>query len=1201
MTPAAVPRPRRNRRPAAGIPATVGRRLPPVLLVAVVAGWAGVGSAASAVERAWEHVEEAVAGGLEPADLHHLSLAFADEDLHEDRGAADDMLDRLAGARRVDPLMADHVRWLRSRRDVDAGRPAAAVERFRAMGGLERWWAHGPAPIDELEDFVRRDHPVVDRDGWRHVPGTDPLGWVRVAGLAWPARRHQIVLATTVHSPRQQPVAIRLGASQAAKVWLNGEAVLTTAFPLERAPDQAAAGGRLAQGPNLVLVAVASESDDWWLRVRLTAPDGAPLAVPVRELDEPPRPAPAAAGARPLVRTLEGELRAAAAAGRPAAALALAAHLVDSRPQAAGAGDARDWCRAARTEAPGAARLLEWRLGADPATARTLLAEALQHDPDLHAARIALARWLLDRGLLEQALDVLEGGREAAAVAATLLDVEAAAWGALPLPRLEALADRHPGCVEVLRLLAHRAMDARRLSLARDALAGLRRLVPGAAATVEVERRLAVACNDGAGQRELLERLLDLDPNQPDLRVRIARLRAAAGELEGARRALAGGLERAPTHVDLLLEAARVERLLGDDPAAVRLARRVLELRPQSADARRLLTLLGAGGESRDWLRGADELWRMADAASGGTEPAVALLEHTRIRFLPGQLTEERAQRVYLVRSAEQAASLRIHTLAWVPESQQLRVLAARVLRRDGRELAARQQDTPRLAEPEVNLYYDTRLRVLEMPELEDGDLVEIAFIRSQTAESNETGPYKGGLLPIGRPVPVRLAEIELQAGAEQLPAWRLAHLDGAPRREVSDDGTITLRWSWRDLPAVPDEVPPPPPLLATPHLVYSNHPEWGDLADWYERHVAPRVRASRQVEELAIRLTEGVDDRLERIARIYRFVADEIRYVSLAFGEHRFRPFSADWVLNHRIGDCKDTAALLVAMFGAVDIPARFVMVRTADQGPVAADLALLEAFNHAIVYLPEDDLWLDGTASGHAPFPPPAMDQAAWVLVLEGRDSRLRRTPAPGSGVSRSVWRLARREDGSIGLELRLEETGEAADRRRAQLSGSQDPRRVAGLVQGFFPGADVTATPTVELYSGRDPVVLEIEAVVPAGALSSGGGIAAYPGRAAWLGRLMPTADRSTPMLLPMQPELRWEVSVELGRPPRELPADVDLDTPFGALRVDLEPRATGYGVTGFLSIVPGLVEPTAAAALRDFLVAVGRHLERPLESP
>ena len=67
-----------------------------------------------------------------------------------------------------------------------------------------------------------------------------------------------------------------------------------------------------------------------------------------------------------------------------------------------------------------------------------------------------------------------------------------------------------------------------------------------------------------------------------------------------------------------------------------------------------------------------------------------------------------------------------MHHLPFVPENDRLRVLAARILRRDGTEVSARQSDTPRLAEPEFNLFYDTRLRVLRFPELEaDGATVE--------------------------------------------------------------------------------------------------------------------------------------------------------------------------------------------------------------------------------------------------------------------------------------------------------------------------------------------------------------------------------------------------------------------------------------------------------------------------------------------
>lgn len=1173
-------------------------RLAVGLIVAAILVTSEVAAAATTVERAWRHVEAAISGGLRPVDFHHLVLAFADDDLFADWSAGHAMLDRLAAVRRADPLMVDEVRWFEARRELEAGRPAAALERFRTMGGLEQWWAAGPDPISELEDFVRREPPDVAAVAWRRTYGTDPLGWVRVAGLAWPAHRQQLLLATTLASEREQPVAIRLGASQAAKVWLNGEPVLTTAFPLAHAPDQAAGGAVLRRGRNLLLVAVASESDDWWLRVRLTAPDGDSLGDSVRELDAPPQPTAPAAERRPSVRALESELRAAASAGRDGAATALAAYLVERHPQAVGAGDARAACRAARLESPGEARLLEWRLATDPATARDLLSEAIAREPDLHAARIRLASWLLERGLLEQALDLLAGAASEPAIRAAALDAESSQWGALPLPRLTALADEAPHCVHVAGLLANRALDGHRFDLARAALARLTTLVPDAPRTLDLELRLADACSDGDATRALHERLITFDPNRPEVRVRLARLRAADGDLDGAQQVLEEGLARCPVEVELLLELARVERSHGDDEAAVRLARQVLELRPQERRAARLLDLLGAGTENRDWLRTVAELRTLA-AAAGGDEPAVALLEHTEVEILPGQLSEERVQRAYLARDAARADRVRTHTLPWVPESQQLRVLAARVLRSDGRELSAQQRDTPRLAEPEFNLYYDTRLRVLEMPTLEDGDIVELSWILSETAESNETGPYKGGLIQIGRPVPVRLAEVELQAPRGQLPAWGLAHLDGTPERVELADGSIVLRWRWHDLDAVLEEVPAPPQLLVTPHLVYSNHPDWGDLADWFTRHVAPRVRASRQVEELAERLTAGVDDRLQRIARIYRYVADDIRYVGLEFGEHRFRPFSADWVLDHRIGDCKDTAALMVALFNAVEIPARFVMVRTADQGPVATQIGFLEAFNHAIAYLPDDDLWLDGTAAGHAAYPPPGMDQGAWVLVLEGFDSTPRTTPTPGSGVAMSEWRLVRAEGGNVALSIRTEDTGEAADRRRAQLGGSQDPRRVARWVQGRFPGADVTAAPTLELVSGRDPAVMAVAAQVPRAALLGRGGVATFPGVVDWPS--IPAEGRRTPLQLPMRPDVRWTLEVELGHPPAALPADVARETAFGSVQIEYLAQPTGYRVTGSLHLEPGLVEPAAAGALREFLVAVQRDLERPLEAP
>jgi Tfp pilus assembly protein PilF len=1151
-------------------------------------------------ERVQSHIEAAIAGGLNPADYHHLVIAFSWRETLEDWTVAERGLDRLSGAPQIDPLMVDEVRLIRAQIEIDRGRDAGARELFRTMGGLTSWWFHEPVGLEELTDFDDVAVPPSPDFEWRPTPGTDPLGWVRVSGLAWPPQRQMAYLATTVVSDSEQPVAVRVGAAQVARVWLNGVEVVTTPQPLERAPDQAVGGGWLRVGENTVVVAIASEDDRWWLRTRLTKPDGSALGG-VQELQKRPGTHPPTPRDPPVVRELGAEIRAALSQGTPGAATALAAFLALRNPEPIGGRSVRAACRDARSEAPGEARLIEWLVTTEPGAARDLLAEALAEDPDLLWARLELAAWYGERSLYEQAHDLLEAADDSGPlVLSAMLDLDAAVWGSLMLPRMAELSRSYPRCVRVNLAFAEGAIAARRWDLASEAVSRVTELTPGNVDVIDLNESIAESCGDAAALLELSSDRLERQPNSPETRVRLARLLAADGDLERARSMLTIGLDHSPTNINLMMELASVEHSSGSEEAAADLARGVLEIRPQDRRAQRLLELLGEESENLDWLRTPEELWRMADEAPSAA-PAVVILDHQQITFLPSRLTEERVQQVFLITAAERADELRAHHIPHVSENQRLRVLRARILRRDGSEIGARQGDTPRLAEPEFNIYYDTRLRVVRFDELEDGDLVEIAYVLTETDEANETGPYSGGLIPLGRGVPVALMEVELTGHGSILPDWELALLDGEPERAEDDDGIVRLRWEWRNLAAVPTDVPPAPQLLVTPYLVYSNHPQWGDLADWYARHVASRVRTSEQVEETALRLVANIDDRRDRINRLYRFVTNDIQYVGLEFGEHRYRPFSADWVLHHRIGDCKDKAALLVALFDVIGVQARMVMVRTSDLGPVSSELAALQVFNHAIVYLPDDDLWLDGTAAGHALVPPPPMDQGAWVLVIDGPQSRPRYSPVVGSGRSIMRFSLEPGDDSDVTISIESRDTGEAADVRRARFAGSRDPQRIARWLQEQFPGAQLVGDPMAQLVPSRDPTIVTIDGTIAKAALTSGGGVRAFPGRLEWAARMVPGGTRHGPMKIIVRPDLQWVLEVELGRPPKSLPSDIDLDTAFGSLRITAEAQSEGYRIDGRLHFEPGIVAADDVDELREFLVAVERHLGRRLEAP
>ncbi|HHQ47547.1 MAG TPA: DUF3857 domain-containing protein, partial [Acidobacteria bacterium] len=669
--------------------------------------------------------------------------------------------DRLSAVSGADPLMRAELHMVRAQLALEEGHAEVARELFRADGGLERWWAAGPAPIEELDGFPDRAKAPPEDPKWRPVPGTGPLGWVQIDGLGWPGERQMIWLATTVSSKKAQPVALRLGAAQAARVWVNGELCGTTGFPLARGADQLNCGAWLRRGANTVVVAVATEKGGWWLRVHLTEPSGAPLTG-VREESGKPRTVRGTGKPAPAIRDMASELHAAMDAGTPGAKMAWAVWVMTHRTGVIGSGAGPAAARAAREEAPAEARYLEARQTDEEGAQWKLLQGALDAEPDFLPARLSLARWYGDHGLNREAHTVLAPVLDSEpAAAAQDLDAAADRWGETALPALARLAGRYPRCVMVAKTWASRLLDAGRWAAAREAVADLEALVPGDGDTADLSERLATACGDQEALRRQAQRWLDLDPNRPVLRIRLARLDQADGDVKDARKVLQEGLKRCPDQVDLVYELARLEHAEGRDRAASRLVAHLLDLRPQDRRAQRLSDRLGGEAEDTSWIRPEDALRSMAKGVHMEDSP-VRLLEHHEVRFLPANLTEELVQRVLVVGDPKKADALRQMTVPYVPERQRLRVLAARILRAGGGEATATQQDTPRLSDPSINMYYDTRLRVLSFPELHRGDLLEVCYILSETAEANETGAYLGGLVALPNDMRIVRAEIEL-------------------------------------------------------------------------------------------------------------------------------------------------------------------------------------------------------------------------------------------------------------------------------------------------------------------------------------------------------------------------------------------------------------------------------------------------------
>ena len=182
------------------------------------------------------------------------------------------------------------------------------------------------------------------------------------------------------------------------------------------------------------------------------------------------------------------------------------------------------------------------------------------------------------------------------------------------------------------------------------------------------------------------------------------------------------------------------------------------------------------------------------------------------------------------------------------------------------------------------------------------------------------------------------------------------------------------------------------------PSVAWTTFHSWAEVGDWYRSLAAQRLEPTPTVRTKADELTKNATTPQLQAEALYRFVATQIRYISLSFGVGRFQPHTPDEVLDHGYGDCKDKDTLLESLLRAKGLTTAPVLIG-AGIAPVP-DVPSPAVFNHVIttVELPgKGRIWLDSTAEV-APFRvlvPVIRDQNALVVPSVGVAS-LQKTPA-------------------------------------------------------------------------------------------------------------------------------------------------------------------------------------------------------------
>ncbi len=188
--------------------------------------------------------------------------------------------------------------------------------------------------------------------------------------------------------------------------------------------------------------------------------------------------------------------------------------------------------------------------------------------------------------------------------------------------------------------------------------------------------------------------------------------------------------------------------------------------------------------------------------------------------------------------------------------------------------------------------------------------------------------------------------------------------------------GTTTYTFSAKNLPAFKKDSNSPGIAYDYPHLVVLAKgvisdgkkqkllASSDDLYAWYSSLVNELENDNDQLIPLVESLIGESKSDIEKVASIFYWVQDNIRYIAFEEGIMGFKPEASHNVYSNRYGDCKGMANLTKQMLTLAGFDARLVWLGT-NSIPYDYNIPSLIVDNHMICAVKLDDTWeyLDAT----------------------------------------------------------------------------------------------------------------------------------------------------------------------------------------------------------------------------------------------
>lgn len=239
---------------------------------------------------------------------------------------------------------------------------------------------------------------------------------------------------------------------------------------------------------------------------------------------------------------------------------------------------------------------------------------------------------------------------------------------------------------------------------------------------------------------------------------------------------------------------------------------------------------------------------------------------------------------------------------------------------------------------------------------------------------------------------------------------------------EVQADGSTLHTWTVKNSPQAFPEPKTPPIYTLLQTLRVSTASDWRELSRWYWDLCVPHL------EKTTPEMTNQVEAVGRDISRLYKWVAQEIRYMGLTLEDTSpgYAPHDVNVTFDNRYGVCRDKAGLLVAMLRIAGFEAFPVLIHN---GAKMDDEVPSPYFNHAIVAVraPGDPaankdgfILMDPTDESSRELFPAYLSNCSYLVATpEGEGLHTSQVPSAEVNSVRVASKGVLEKDGSLVME--------------------------------------------------------------------------------------------------------------------------------------------------------------------------------------